>query len=488
MAKNKGILKTLAVGVLAVGVIGAGIGTAYHFRDNIKNWFDNIINPTPTPTPTPGENEDVNNASSGLFVDGNYIENESINFIPETVMFTTSGNVANVSNVNMIGYQLHLNCSVEPSYATNKKLNWSFALVDGTDASVDPYNYYILDVSDNGYDVTVTCKEICEDTFILRCQSADGNFTKDIKLYCAPTMFELEYEIFGNVLQRNIDSCLCSDVDYSSVKNGLPYNEYAGFHLTPIEGELNGENNCKYGAYYDFVSFFDKDDDIYQENSNYCVDYLVYQYNFYHAVDDTRLYFSPNMSFSNYLSEIDSRYTVTNHYIFDFTDGFKIWAKSNNYLDFINQHFSAFSSIWSHEVDNKFDFDDYFKEGNPTDSNYFEYCLNLNLTDGLLLQNEALSAENYYKAIRIFNEYLKIDDASDDRHGLYDIYIEGGFVDSRNNQIYLTSSFDLYFNAVFVDKALVSDVKITNSSDSISGFEGGSVDKPYYIIGKREEQ
>ena len=38
MAKNKGILKTLAVGVLAVGVLGAGIGTAYHFRDNIKNY------------------------------------------------------------------------------------------------------------------------------------------------------------------------------------------------------------------------------------------------------------------------------------------------------------------------------------------------------------------------------------------------------------------------------------------------------------------
>lgn len=36
MAKNKGILKTLAVGVLAVGVIGAGIGTAYHFRDILK--------------------------------------------------------------------------------------------------------------------------------------------------------------------------------------------------------------------------------------------------------------------------------------------------------------------------------------------------------------------------------------------------------------------------------------------------------------------
>lgn len=36
MAKNKGILKTLAVGVLAVGVIGAGIGTAYHLGIILK--------------------------------------------------------------------------------------------------------------------------------------------------------------------------------------------------------------------------------------------------------------------------------------------------------------------------------------------------------------------------------------------------------------------------------------------------------------------
>ncbi len=119
MAKNKGILKTLAVGVLAVGVIGAGIGTAYHFRDNIKNWFDNIINPTP-PTPTPGENEDVNNTSGGVYVDGVEAgKNDGVHEMPKQITFTRYAKQATSNNT------LTVTCTVLPDDTVNKKLTWT---------------------------------------------------------------------------------------------------------------------------------------------------------------------------------------------------------------------------------------------------------------------------------------------------------------------------------------------------------------------------
>lgn len=125
MAKNKGILKTLAVGVLAVGVLGAGIGTAYHFRDNIKNWFDNIINPTP-PTPTPGENEDVDNASGGVYVDGVEAgENESVHEMPKQITFTKYAKQATSNNT------LTVTCTVLPDDTVNKKLTWTLQWADG---------------------------------------------------------------------------------------------------------------------------------------------------------------------------------------------------------------------------------------------------------------------------------------------------------------------------------------------------------------------
>lgn len=125
MAKNKGILKTLAVGVLAVGVLGAGIGTAYHFRDNIKNWFDNIINPTP-PTPTPGENEDVDNASGGVYVDGVEAgENESVHEMPKQITFTRYAKQATSNNT------LTVTCTVLPDDTVNKKLTWTLQWADG---------------------------------------------------------------------------------------------------------------------------------------------------------------------------------------------------------------------------------------------------------------------------------------------------------------------------------------------------------------------
>ncbi len=487
MAKKKGILKTLVVGVLAVGVIGAGIGTAYHFKDNIKNWFDNIVNPKPTPTPTPTPSQ----ASSGLFVDGNYIENESINYIPETVMFTTSGNVANVSNVNMIGYQLHLNCSVEPSYATNKKLQWSFALVDGTDASVDPYDYYILDVLEDGHDVTVTCKQTCNYTFILRCQSVDGGFTKDIKMYCAPVIDGIEFNHLGTVLQQNIGKCFSPEFDvYDDVKNGLPHQSIYG--LTSSDNlNLDDLNYSSHNYYFSFESFFSEDDDFYNPGSNYCKDYLIYQYDFYHDVDYTYAYLDLDICVGDSSSfPYDSRFGEISHFTLDFTDDFKDWAKSNNYLDFINQYFTAFTSVWDiYSGEDEFYSIEDPDFSNPSNYNFLSNgCINLNLYNGLLLQKESLSAENYYKAIRIFNDFLTYENSPNKYACLYDIYIEGGIIDKRDNHIYLTSSLDIYFDTVFADKALVSNVKITNSSNSISGVEGGNVDKPYYVIGKREEQ
>lgn len=126
MAKNKGILKTLAVGVLAVGVIGAGIGTAYHFRDNIKNWFDNIINPTPTPTPTPGENEDVNNTSGGVYVDGVEVgKNDGVRDMPKQITFTRYAKQATSNNT------LTVTCTVLPDDTVNKKLTWTLQWADG---------------------------------------------------------------------------------------------------------------------------------------------------------------------------------------------------------------------------------------------------------------------------------------------------------------------------------------------------------------------
>lgn len=125
MAKKKGILKTLAVGVLAVGVIGAGIGTAYHFRDNIKKWFDNIINPTP-PTPTPGENEDVNNTSGGVYVDGVEAgKNDGVHEMPKQITFTRYAKQATSNNT------LTVTCTVLPDDTVNKKLTWTLQWADG---------------------------------------------------------------------------------------------------------------------------------------------------------------------------------------------------------------------------------------------------------------------------------------------------------------------------------------------------------------------
>lgn len=126
MAKNKGILKTLAVGVLAVGVIGAGIGTAYHFRDNIKNWFDNITKPTPTPTPTPGDNEDVNNTSGGVYVDGVEAgKNDGVHEMPKQITFTRYAKQATSNNT------LTVTCTVLPDDTVNKKLTWTLQWADG---------------------------------------------------------------------------------------------------------------------------------------------------------------------------------------------------------------------------------------------------------------------------------------------------------------------------------------------------------------------
>lgn len=149
MSKNKGILKTLAVGVLAVGVIGAGIGTAYHFRDNIKNWFDNITNPTPTPTPTPGDNEDVNNTSGGVYVDGVEAgKNDGVHEMPKQITFTRYAKQATSNNT------LTVTCTVLPDDTVNKKLTWTLQWADGGNHGTVT-DYVKMTVSDDTSQCTI---------------------------------------------------------------------------------------------------------------------------------------------------------------------------------------------------------------------------------------------------------------------------------------------------------------------------------------------
>lgn len=202
MAKKKGILKTLAVGALAVGVIGVGIGTAYHFKDNIKNWFDNIVNPepTPTPTPTPGTNEDVNHSSGGVYVDGKEIgKNDVVSYIPKTIKFT---NVSSRTSDNaIVGSSVTINASVLPENATNKNITWSLAWDEQVLENSEKYEYdynkineYISIKSNDSYNnsITITLNHVIYDHVILTGKTADGaTCSIDINMISLPAKISL---------------------------------------------------------------------------------------------------------------------------------------------------------------------------------------------------------------------------------------------------------------------------------------------------------
>lgn len=197
MAKKKGILKTLAV-----GVIGAGIGTAYHFKDNIKNWFDNIVNPepTPTPTPTPGTNEDVNHSSGGVYVDGKEIgKNDVVSYIPKTIKFT---NVSNRTSDNaIVGSSVTINASVLPENATNKNITWSLGWDEESFSNPVKYEYdyskineYISIKSNDSYNnsITITLNHVIYDHAILTGKTADGvTCTIDITMVAIPAKLSI---------------------------------------------------------------------------------------------------------------------------------------------------------------------------------------------------------------------------------------------------------------------------------------------------------
>lgn len=194
MAKNKGILKTLAVGVLAVGVIGAGIGTAYHFKDNIKNWFDNIVNPEPTPTPTPGTNDDVNQSSGGVYVDGVKAGDNDVAYaMPKQITFTRYAKQATSDNT------LTVTCNVLPTYAVNKKLAWSLVWQDGGNHGTVT-DFVKMTVSSDTHSVTIQALKAFTYKIKLVVKTTDGsNLSKDCILDYLCREYSYNHPDFGTI-------------------------------------------------------------------------------------------------------------------------------------------------------------------------------------------------------------------------------------------------------------------------------------------------
>lgn len=329
MAKNKGILKTLAVGALAVGVIGAGIGTAYHFRDNIKNWFDNIINPTP-PTPTPGENEDVNNTSGGVYVDGVEAgKNDGVHEMPKQITFTRYAKQATSNNT------LTVTCTVLPDDTVNKKLTWTLQWADGGNhGTVTDY----VKMTVNGDTSQCTIQSLKEWTYKIKLlvKTTDGsNLSKEctldylgrnvifdsqkaynaispddnIMLYVKYVILQTKVSTSGGTLAGNVvfdgivisfenenSSYLMSSDDYgyqdfSVTSSSTFYDFYNGQGIPDgyddartFMNEVNGKNAKIYIEYhleYNGVTYLTKDFKFNQDNQALCAGYASLNNNSY---------------------------------------------------------------------------------------------------------------------------------------------------------------------------------------------------------------
>lgn len=144
MSKKRSLVKSIASGILAVGLIGGACATAYHFKDNIKDWIhpdDPIEDDTP--------NEDLTNTP--VYVDDVAIDgdNASVNYVPQSIAFTKANNRA--SNGNTLSFT----ANVLPSYATNQSITWSLEW-NGTNSN-KVTDYVSLASTNNGKNVSLTC-------------------------------------------------------------------------------------------------------------------------------------------------------------------------------------------------------------------------------------------------------------------------------------------------------------------------------------------
>lgn len=161
MSKKRSLLNTIASGVLTVGLIGGACATAYHFKDNIKDWIhpdDDIEDNTP--------NEDLTNLP--VYVDDVAIDgdNASINYMPQSISFTKANNRASSGNT------LSFTANVIPSYATNQSITWSLAW-NGTNSN-NVADYVSLTSTNNGKNVSLQCLKGFNTQIKLTGKTADG--------------------------------------------------------------------------------------------------------------------------------------------------------------------------------------------------------------------------------------------------------------------------------------------------------------------------
>lgn len=161
MSKKRSLVKSIASGILAVGLIGGACATAYHFKDKIIDW---IKPDEPIEDDTP--NEDLTDSS--VYVDDVAIDgdNASVNYVPQSIAFTKANN----KSVN--GNTLSFTANVIPSYATNQSITWSL-LWNGSETK-NVNDYVSLTSTNNGKNVLLTCIKAFNTQIKLIGKTADG--------------------------------------------------------------------------------------------------------------------------------------------------------------------------------------------------------------------------------------------------------------------------------------------------------------------------
>lgn len=318
MAKNKGILKTLAVGVLAVGVIGAGIGTAYHFKDNIKNWFDNIVNPEPTPTPTPGENEDVNNTSGGVYVDGVEAgKNDGVHEMPKQITFTRYAKQATSNNT------LTVTCKVLPDYAVNKKLTWTLQWADGGNHGTVT-DYVKMTVNGDTSQCTIQALKAFTYKIKLVVKTTDGsNLSKDCTLDYLCREYSYNQPDFGTITpETNIMNFV------NSVKQKVSVDLSGG----TIKGDVVIDDVAIVYTGTDFTSLYSKDD--FGSNDFICSSSSIF-YDFYSNQNGADGMYSSAEEFMSISNGNSAAVHVTFHVVYNgntYLSTSDLWDKQNCYV------------------------------------------------------------------------------------------------------------------------------------------------------------
>ena len=431
--KKQKVLKVLGAAALV------GLTTLTMTSCSLTDWIDGIIHPTEkpeTPTPTPSGNDNVNNSSGGVIVDGKEIDStQTINYIPQTIKFS---NVANQStDKSMLGAQVTINAKVLPEEASNKDLNWSMKFDQeqtNNELNQTPDDCLKLVPNDGAQNsITLTLNKLFFGDIILTVSSSSNpNIKKSIKISHLP----LPMTTYFYTYEKNSNE---SNFYESHAKQSYSLADDGYLHST-----------------------FTIDDSV-----------LPTWYLDFHSERKTSFY----INFDAWYGNVDNDNFYYNQTKIMFTNDFISWAKNkglitddNSDIDITMDPWEAsFKKEWIYGEDAKREFETTELEigENSIDTPYFELFTNTESGNYLFGGVTSSTQRMTKKMMGYISEFIEEEPAK--KVFYYNIDIYTCINPNANRKFYKKCGvLDIYLNGGSFDKSLqVSDIEIDTSDITI---------------------